>query len=151
MRTRGKRNRAFLAASLAIGLGLALAPSSALAAVSAKASAPANDTAAYSCRATVTYPVQWSGGFDFQLVVTNTGTSAFNSWVITFDAPSGDIAYTVWNGTVVQSGQHVVVRNYNSGSVAPGASANSVGGVVEGPVQGGFTNITCAAGLVPFQ
>lgn len=149
MRTRGKRNRAFFAAALATGLGLALAPSSALAA--SPASGSVNDTAAFSCRAAVTYPAEWSGGFAFQFVVTNTGTSAFNSWVITFDAPSGDIAYTVWNGTVVQTGQHVVARSYNSGSVAPGASVNSVGGVVEGPVQGGFTNITCSAGLVPFQ
>ncbi|HEU5427822.1 MAG TPA: cellulose binding domain-containing protein [Actinocrinis sp.] len=151
MRTRGKRSRAFSAGALAIGLGLALAPSSASAAASVKASASANDTATYSCRATVTYPVEWNGGFDFQFVVTNTGTATFNSWVITFDAPSGDIAYTVWNGTVVQTGRHVVVHNYNSGPVAPGASANSVGGVVEGPTQGGFTNITCTAGVALTQ
>jgi hypothetical protein len=147
MRTRGNRNRAFLAASLSLGLGLALAPSSAFASTPASSA----DTTGLSCRAAVSYPVQWAGGFDFQFVVTNTGTSAFNTWVITFDAPSGDVSYTVWNGTVIQSGLHVVARSYNSGTVPPGASVTSVGGVVEGPVQGGFTNITCTAGFVPFQ
>src|SRR5947209_4519483 len=131
MRTRG--------AALAAGsllLGLALVP------LSASASAAGT----LSCRATPIYPDVWNGGFDFQFIITNTGTESFNSWVVTFDAPPGDIIYTIWNGQVTQSGQHVVVQSYGGGynaSVPPGGSVNGVGGVVEGPVVGGFTNITC--------
>lgn len=146
MRTRGKNGRALTAASLALALGsgLALSPSP----------ASASDTAALSCRATVIYPDVWNGGFDFQFIVTNTGTEAFNAWVITFDVPPGDIIYTIWNGNVTQSGQHVVARSYGGYgiSVPPGGSVNGPGGVAAGPVVGGFTNITCTPGVVlPIQ
>ncbi len=134
-----KRGAALAAGSLL--LGLAMVP----------LSAPASEADALSCRATPIYPDVWNGGFDFQFVVTNTGTEAFNSWVITFDVPPGDIVYTIWNGQVTQSGQHVVARSYPgyNVSVPPGGSVNSVGGVVSGPVVGGFTNITCTPGWVP--
>ncbi|WP_246506875.1 cellulose binding domain-containing protein [Actinocrinis puniceicyclus] len=135
MYTRGKR-RGALAAAGSMLAGLALVP----------ATAPASAAATLSCRAMAAYPAKWTAGYDFQFAVVNTGTEAFSAWVITFDVPPGDVIYTTWNGSVVQSGQHVVARSYTNtynGSLAPGASAESIGGVVEGDSAGGLTNITC--------
>lgn len=133
------RARAYAVTALSLGMALAALPSPA----SATTAAP------LSCTATITYPAVWSGGFDFQITVTNTGTQAFNAWVVTFEAPTGDVIYTTWNGSVTQSGQYVVARNYSSGWLAPGASVNSIGGVAEGSVSGSFTNITCMPASVP--
>ncbi|HZP51522.1 cellulose binding domain-containing protein [Actinocrinis sp.] len=138
------RKRGAVLAAGSLLLGLALVP------LSASASAAGT----LSCRATPTYPDVWNVGFDFQFVVTNTGTEAFNSWVITFDLPPGDVIYTTWNASVVQSGQHVVAQSYGGygSSVPPGGSVYGFGGVAQGPVVGGFTNVTCTPGVVlPIQ
>lgn len=125
-------------------LGLSLAP----------LPASASTAGTMSCRATPIFPAAWSGGFDFQFVITNTGTLPINEWTVAWDLPAGDAVSAIWNGQLIEQGQHVVATNYGlayNTSVPPGGSVMSFAGVVEGHGGPGFTNITCAAGLSPIQ
>ncbi|WP_399358166.1 cellulose binding domain-containing protein [Thermogemmatispora tikiterensis] len=72
---------------------------------------------------------QWPGGFTASLTITNTGTTAWNGWRLTFTFPSGQTVTQGWNATFSQSGSTVTVTNasYN-GSVAPAASVNPAPG-----------------------
>jgi cellulase/cellobiase CelA1 len=68
---------------------------------------------------------QWTGGFSGSLTMTNTGTTAYNGWVLQFTF-SGDQQITqIWNGSIRQSGETVTISNlsYNAG-IAPGGSTN---------------------------
>jgi hypothetical protein len=65
----------------------------------------------------------WSGGFQGQVVVTNTGSATLNGWQLGWTFPSSQEISNLWNGSYTQSGASVTVTNesYN-GTLAPGAS-----------------------------
>jgi len=86
-------------------------------------------TSGGSCKATYTISSQWSGGFGANIAITNTGTTAWSSWTLTFSFANGQTITQLWNGTVSQSGSAVTVTSasYN-GSVAAGASASPAPG-----------------------
>jgi len=111
-RSRYRRGLAAAAAAL-LGAGLVVAGSS-----------PAQ--AAASC--TVVYRVQsqWTGGFNGDIAITNTGDPV-TSWRLEFDFP--DAAQRVtngWSGTYAQSGQHVTVTNAAwNGTLGTGASVST--------------------------
>ncbi|WP_069805275.1 pectate lyase family protein [Thermogemmatispora onikobensis] len=86
-------------------------------------------SAGTSCRVSYTVTAQWPGGFTASLTITNTGTTAWNGWRLTFTFPSGQAVTQGWNGTFSQSGSTVTVTNasYN-GSVAAGASVSPAPG-----------------------
>jgi hypothetical protein len=75
----------------------------------------------------VTYTVnnQWSGGFGANISITNTSSTAWNSWTLNFTFPGSQQVTQLWNGNVTQSGSSVTVTNasYN-GQVAAGATVN---------------------------
>jgi endoglucanase len=77
--------------------------------------------------ASVHYAVssQWSGGFGASITITNTGSTAINSWSLVFSFSNGQTITQGWNGTFSQSGSKVTITNlaYN-GSIAPGASVS---------------------------
>jgi endo-1,4-beta-xylanase len=76
----------------------------------------------------VTYTVsnQWQGGFGANLVVQNTGTSAWSSWTLTWTFPaSGQAVSSGWNGTFSQSGQNVTVTNVSYNGSVPAGQAIS--------------------------
>ena len=65
----------------------------------------------------------WSTGFQAQITVTNTGTSAINGWKLTWTFPGDQLITSLWNATYVQSGEQITATNqpYNS-SIAPSSS-----------------------------
>jgi non-reducing end alpha-L-arabinofuranosidase len=82
--------------------------------------------AASYCNVTYTVSNQWQGGFGANIVIQNTGSSAWTSWTLTFIFPASGQAVTQgWNGTFTQSGQNVTVTNmsYNA-NVAVNGTAN---------------------------
>ncbi|HZU57176.1 MAG TPA: cellulose binding domain-containing protein [Actinocrinis sp.] len=132
-----KRGAALAAGSLLLGLGLV------------PMTAATSAAATLSCTATATYSAAWNNGFVFEVLVTNTGTESFNTWVVTFDMPPGYVVDSVWNGQETQTGQHVIVRGGGPGyNIAPGSSVLAFGGIAQGVPEGGFTNITCTPGVV---
>lgn len=109
-------------------------------------SASARAIPAYPCKATATFPTTWNGGFDLTFVVKNTGAQPINSWLVTFTFPGDDRIYTTWGGTITQTGQNVVAMG-GPGPIAAGASASSVGGVVEGTGGTNITKVTCIGSI----
>ena len=83
--------------------------------------APAPPGAA--CSGTYSVTGSWPGGFQGQVVVTNTGSASLNTWQLGWTFPGNQAISNLWNGNRTQSGGTVTVTNasYN-GTLAPGAS-----------------------------
>jgi len=65
----------------------------------------------------------WAGGFQGQVVVTNTGSSTLSGWQLGWTFPGNQEISNLWSGSYTQSGGKVAVtsESYN-GTLAPGAS-----------------------------
>jgi mannan endo-1,4-beta-mannosidase len=73
---------------------------------------------------------EWSGGFQGEIVVRNTGTSAISGWTLRWAFPGSQRVSNLWGGTATQSGADVTVTaaSYTanipvSGSVTLGFTA----------------------------
>jgi hypothetical protein len=75
------------------------------------------------CSAAYSVVSGWSGGYQGQVVVTNTGSATLSSWQLGWTFPGNQAINNLWNGSYTQSGGKVTVANesYN-GTLAPGAS-----------------------------
>ena len=84
----------------------------------------------------------WSGGYQLQFTVANSGTAAISSWRVGFSFAGTQTIANSWNATVTQSGAAVTATNasYN-GSLATGAST-TWGMLVNGTDQP-LLNPTC--------
>ncbi|HLI71456.1 MAG TPA: cellulose-binding domain-containing protein [Ktedonobacteraceae bacterium] len=73
----------------------------------------------------VSYVVQnqWPGGFTASLTITNTGSTALNSWTLTFTFPGSQQISQLWNGNVSQSGASVTITNVSYNGQVPAGSA----------------------------
>ena len=68
---------------------------------------------------------QWTGGFQGDVTITNTGTAAVNGWKLAWAFPDGQLVTQMWGATVANSGTGVVATNvsYNA-AIAAKASVN---------------------------
>ncbi|MGE5287393.1 MAG: cellulase family glycosylhydrolase [Micromonosporaceae bacterium] len=94
---------------------------------------------ASSCSASYSVTNSWPGGFQAQVVLTNTGGATINGWKLTWTFPGDQKITNLWNATYTQSGEQVTVTNasYN-GSLAPAA-----------PVTIGFTGSFTSSNAAP--
>ncbi|WIM98949.1 cellulose binding domain-containing protein [Actinoplanes oblitus] len=94
------------------------APSSPSPSASSSSPAPAGG-----CTATYQVTGSWTGGFQGEVTVTNTGATATTGWTVTWAYTAGQTVTQSWGGTATQSGAAVTVTNasYN-GALASGAS-----------------------------
>jgi hypothetical protein len=99
------------------------------------------------------YP-QSSTAFGAGLTITNTGTTAWTSWTLTWSFANGQTISSIWNATETQSGAVVTAKSesYN-GAMAAGASYSGVGfdglwnGVTNAvPTNFAINGTACAAG-----
>ncbi len=93
-----------------------------------------------SCEVTYRVTNTWGDGFQADVRLTNTGTTPWDGWSLTWAFPAGERIAQLWNGAHTQSGSTVTVRNADwNRTVAPGASA-AVGFTASGlrrmPVRG---------------
>jgi hypothetical protein len=87
----------------------------------APSSSPASPGA--TCSGTYSVVNSWPGGFQGQVVVTNTGSATLNGWQLGWTFPGSTAVSSLWNGSYTQSGSHVTVTNQSyNGTLAPGAS-----------------------------
>jgi hypothetical protein len=94
------------------------------------------------CSGTYSVTSSWSGGFQGQVVVTNTGSATLNSWQLGWTFPGDQVINDLWNGNYTQSGANVTVTNASyDGSLAPGATA-TVGFTATGS-SGSPSSVTC--------
>ena len=81
-----------------------------------------------SCKVAYTITNQWSGGFQAGLSITNTGSTALNSWSLVFAFANGQTITQIWNGSVTQASSQVTISNLSyDGTIAPGSTLSSVG------------------------
>jgi chitin-binding protein len=98
------------------------------------------------CSATRRTTGTWSGGYQSEVVVKNTGDVPMLGWMVDWTLPSGQKVDSLWSGTATYSGQNVMVHNANwNGSLAPGATA-TFGYVVQGPGGDSSTTLPCRVG-----
>jgi len=78
-----------------------------------------------SCKIDYTLVNQWGGGFQADVKINNTGSSAINSWTLGWSFANGQTITQMWNASYTQSGANVSAKNLNyNGSIAAGGSAN---------------------------
>jgi cellulase/cellobiase CelA1 len=76
------------------------------------------------CSAAYSVVSSWPGGYQAQVVVTNTGSGTLNGWQLGWKFPGNEDITNLWNGTYTQSGTQVTVNNASyDGALAPGATA----------------------------
>ncbi|MHC3468894.1 cellulose binding domain-containing protein [Streptomyces sp. 7R007] len=76
---------------------------------------------------TVTYKItnQWTGGFQADVRLTNTGSTSWNGWSLAWTFADGQKITQLWNADYTQSGATVTAQNVTwNGTVAPGSSAS---------------------------
>ncbi|WP_329415203.1 cellulose binding domain-containing protein [Streptomyces sp. NBC_00704] len=84
---------------------------------------PTDPTPTGACAVTYTITNQWSGGFQADVKLTNTGTSAWSGWSLNWTFPDGQTVSQLWNADHTQSGAAVTARNIAwNGNVAAGSS-----------------------------
>jgi hypothetical protein len=105
---------------------------------------PSTSAAAGTCALSSSVVTSWSGGYQLQLTVTNTGTAPLSGWNASFAfADTTESVSSSWNASVTQSGTKVTATNasYN-GSVAAGSTA-TFGMTVNGS-DSTLSALTCA-------
>jgi endoglucanase len=65
----------------------------------------------------------WSGGFQAQVTLTDTGSGPISPWALTWTFPGDQKITTIWNATATQSGEKVTAVNepYNATIAASGS------------------------------
>jgi xyloglucan-specific exo-beta-1,4-glucanase len=74
-------------------------------------SAPSTPTPASGCSATYRITGSWTGGFQGEVTVRNTGGAPTKTWSVGWNYPSGQVLSQVWGGTGGQTGTAVTVRD----------------------------------------
>ncbi|MGK5685278.1 cellulose binding domain-containing protein [Actinoplanes sp. URMC 104] len=76
-----------------------------------------------SCTATYKLTGSWSGGFQGEVTVTNTGSTPTTAWTVGWTLAAGQSVTQLWGGALTQTGTAVGVRNASwNGALAAGAS-----------------------------
>ncbi|MEU6508603.1 cellulase family glycosylhydrolase [Streptomyces sp. NPDC046942] len=99
---------------------------------------------AASCSASYAVSSDWGSGFNADVTVTNTGSTALTSWKVTWTWSGAQKVTNMWNASYTQSGSTVTAVNAaQNGSVAAGSSVSfGFGGV---PGGGGVPSVSCTA------
>ena len=84
---------------------------------------PTGSAAPVSCTAAYSLTNTWAGGFQGQVVLTNTGSGAISPWTLTWTFPGDQKISQLWSASFTQSGEAVtaVSESYNA-TIAPGGS-----------------------------
>ncbi|SHL57200.1 cellulose binding domain-containing protein, partial [Actinacidiphila paucisporea] len=75
------------------------------------------------CSATYRTVNAWTGGYQSEVTVKNTGSSAISGWTASWSQPAGDTITSLWNAVQGSSGGLTTAKNapYN-GTLGAGAS-----------------------------
>ncbi|MFE8970992.1 cellulase family glycosylhydrolase [Streptomyces albogriseolus] len=87
----------------------------------------ASGPAAGSCAVTYRVTGEWPGGFQGEVVVRNTGSTAVDGWTLRWTFPAGQRITNLWGGTVTQSGAEVSVAAAPYTATIPPSGAVSLG------------------------
>lgn len=77
------------------------------------------------CQVAYSVTGQWSGGFQSEVVITNTGTVTVDGWSLVWTFPNGQQISQIWNATQTTSGSTVTATNVSyNGTIQPGGYAS---------------------------
>ncbi|BCB83613.1 peroxidase family protein [Phytohabitans suffuscus] len=107
-----------------------------------------------SCRVTYRVESQWNTGFQVNMSITNTGSTAVpDGWTLRFVFPDGQQITQLWNGVVAQDGARVPVVSASwNGVLNPGQTISGVGfnatwsGTNNRPAAFSLNTTACAVG-----
>lgn len=127
---------AYTAATYTTGTGPSTPPSSQPPSSQPPSSQPpSSQPPTTGCAATFAITGQWSGGYQAEVTVRNTGTTPMTGWRVTWTQPSGQTVSQLWNGgyTVAGSAVTVVDAGWN-GALRPNATGSfGLNGTASGP------------------
>ncbi|HEV7897904.1 MAG TPA: lytic polysaccharide monooxygenase [Planosporangium sp.] len=97
------------------------------------------------CGASYSVTNSWADGFQADVTVRNSGSSAINGWTVRWTFPGSQTVTQLWNGSYTQSGSQVTTKNasYN-GSVAANGTT-SFGFTGGGAASASVNNLTCTS------
>jgi glycosyl hydrolase family 12/cellulose binding protein with CBM2 domain len=99
-----------------------------------------------SCSATYSLVNSWTGGYQAQVVVKNTGSASTNSWNLSWTYPGDQKINNLWNGTYTQSGASVSVTNAAYNGVIGAGSTTTVGlTATDSTTNTAPSSVACAA------
>ena len=112
--------------------------------VTSPSPSPSTSGGGGTCALSDSVVTSWSGGYQLQLTVTNTGTAPITGWTAAFSfADTAESVTSSWSAAVSQSGTRVTALNASyDGSVAAGGSA-TFGMTVSGS-NSALSALTCA-------
>ncbi|MGW0425232.1 cellulose binding domain-containing protein [Streptomyces sp. NPDC003015] len=86
---------------------------------------PPDPTPTGACAVTYKITNQWSGGFQADVQLSNTGSSAWTGWSLGWTFPNAQTISQTWNAESTQSGSTVTVKNVGwNANVAAGSSVS---------------------------
>ena len=94
---------------------------------SATVSVTTADTPAGSCSVGYRVVGEWQGGFQGEIAIRNTGTSAVSGWKLAFTFANGQTVSNMWGGTAAQSGGAVTVTPASYTNTIPAGGSVTVG------------------------
>ncbi|MFI6412568.1 cellulase family glycosylhydrolase [Streptomyces sp. NPDC050585] len=96
---------------------------------SATATVTTGDGGTPAAACSVAYRVvnEWPGGFQGEITLRNTGTTALGGWTLRFAFPDGQTIGHMWGGTAVQEGAAVSVTPASYTSTVPAGGAVTLG------------------------
>jgi mannan endo-1,4-beta-mannosidase len=94
---------------------------------SATVSVTTADTPAGSCSVGYRVVGEWQGGFQGEIAIRNTGTSAVSGWKLAFAFANGQTVSNMWGGTPAQSGGSVTVTPASYTNTIPAGGSVTVG------------------------
>lgn len=98
------------------------------------------------CTATRRTTGTWSGGYQSEVTVTNSGSVPMLGWMVDWTLPAGQSVASLWNGDATYTGQDVMVHNAGwNGSLSPGRST-TFGYVVQGSGGDDSGSLPCRVG-----
>ncbi|WP_406317326.1 cellulose binding domain-containing protein [Streptosporangium sp. NBC_01639] len=99
------------------------------------------------CSAAYKVTNSWTGGFQGEVTVKNTGTSAISAWTVTWSFANGQQITQLWSGVHTQTGAAVTVKNASwNGALGGGASTTFGFGASWTGTNGVPATVTCTAG-----
>lgn len=112
---------------------------------------PGGGTPGVSCSVAYRIVGEWQGGFQGDITLRNTGTTALTNWTLGFTFAGGQTISNMWGGTPTQNGAAVTVVPASYTATIPAAGSVTVGFVAtKGAVNSAPTSFTlngatCAA------
>ncbi len=82
---------------------------------------------AVSCSAVYTLVNAWTGGFQAQVTLTDTGPSPISSWTLTWTFPGDQKIATIWNATAAQSAEKVTATGESYDATIAAAGSVTIG------------------------